>query len=41
MLGKGLPVASHNNCMIDPSRTVWSGLILVRLAGTDKGKWTQ
>jgi len=36
MLGGGLPVAPHNNCNLDPSGTVWSGLILVRLAGTDK-----
>ena len=40
MFGVGLPVASHNNCMFDSSRTVWSRLTLVSLAGTDKSMHT-
>ena len=36
MFGFGLPVAWQNNCIFDPSRTIWSAHTLVRLAGTDK-----
>ena len=39
MFGIGLPVASQNKAMFDPSSTVWSRLTLISLAGTvKKGK---
>ena len=36
MFGDGSPVASHNNCMFESSRTIWSRVTLVRLAATKR-----
>ena len=39
MVGVGTPVASHNNCMSESSRTIWSRLTLVRFAATEKSMY--